>query len=61
MSAVQFQRQLGIARYETAFQILYKLRAGMARLDQDRIGGRAKEHIEVDESWIGGRTTGWIR
>lgn len=41
MSAVQFQRQLGIARYETAFQILHKLRAGMARPDRDRIGGRA--------------------
>src|ERR1700684_4044991 len=29
MSAVQFQRQLGLSRYETAFQILHKLRAGM--------------------------------
>ena len=29
MSAVQFQRQLGLPRYETAFQILHKLRAGM--------------------------------
>lgn len=29
MSAVQFQRQLGLNRYETAFQILHKLRAGM--------------------------------
>src|SRR5271163_2670763 len=31
ISAVQFQRQLGINRYETAFQILHKLRAGMVR------------------------------
>ena len=29
MSAVQLQRQLGLSRYETAFQILHKLRAGM--------------------------------
>src|SRR5450756_2072086 len=29
MSAVQFQRQLGLSRYETAFQLLHKLRAGM--------------------------------
>ncbi len=29
VSAVQFQRQLDISRYETAFQILHKLRAGM--------------------------------
>ena len=28
ISAVQFQRQLGLSRYETAFQILHKLRAG---------------------------------
>jgi len=39
MSAVQFQRQLGLSRYETAFQILHKLRAGMVRPDRDRIGG----------------------
>jgi len=58
MSAVQFQRQLGLPRYETAFQILHKLRAGMVRPDQDRIGGRANEHVEVDETWVGGRTRG---
>lgn len=29
MSALQFQRQLGVKRYETAFQILHKLRAAM--------------------------------
>jgi len=39
MSALQFQRQLGIGRYETAFQLLHKLRVGMVRPDQDRIGG----------------------
>ncbi|HKN27857.1 MAG TPA: IS1595 family transposase, partial [Roseiarcus sp.] len=33
MSAVQFQRQLGLTRYETAFGILHKLRAGMVRPD----------------------------
>ena len=42
MSAVQFQRQLGLSRYETAFGILHKLRAGMVRPDQNRIGGRRK-------------------
>src|SRR5262245_17448364 len=39
MSALQFQRQFGIGRYETAFQILHKLRAAMVRPDRDRIGG----------------------
>lgn len=58
MSAVQFQRQLGLTRYETAFGILHKLRAGMVRPDQDRIGGRAGEHVEVDETYVGGRTRG---
>lgn len=55
-SALQFQRQLGLSRYETAFQILHKLRAGMVRPDRDRIGG---EHpVEVDECLVGGRTRG---
>lgn len=58
MSAVQFQRQLGLSRYETAFQILHKLRAGMVRPNQDRIGGKIGEHVEVDETWVGGRTRG---
>lgn len=42
LSAVQFQRQLGLSRNETAFGILRKLRAGMVRPDQDRtyVGSR---------------------
>ena len=60
MSAVQFQRQLGLTRYETAFGILHKLRAGMVRPDQDRIGGRTGEHVEVDETYVGGRNS-WRR
>jgi transposase-like protein len=58
ISAVQFQRQLGVSRYETAFQILHKLRVGMVRPDQDRIGGAPGEHVEADETWVGGRTRG---
>jgi hypothetical protein len=58
MSAVQFQRQLGLTRYETAFGILHKLRAAMVRPDQDRIGGTAGEHVEVDETYVGGKTRG---
>ena len=56
MSAVQFQRQLGIATYETAFQMLHKLRAGMVREGRDRIGG--KYPVEVDETYVGGKTRG---
>ncbi len=55
MSAVQFQRQLGL-RYETAFQILHKLRAGMVRPEHDAIG--AQYPVEVDETLVGGRTKG---
>lgn len=58
MSAVQFQRQLDLTRYETAFGILHKLRAGMVRPDQDRIGGTADGHVEVDEAYVGGKTRG---
>ena len=55
-SALQFQRQLGLSRYETAFQILHKLRAGMVRPERGGIGG---EHsVEVDECLVGGRTRG---
>lgn len=55
-SALQFQRQLGLTRYETAFGILHKLRAGMVRPERDRIGG---EHpVEIDECLIGGSTRG---
>jgi hypothetical protein len=55
-SAVQFQRQLDIATYETAFAMLHKLRAGMVRPDRDTIG--APHPVEVDECCIGGRTRG---
>ena len=58
MSAAQFQRQLGLSRYETAFQILHKLRVGMVRPDQDRIGGNPGEYVEADETYVGGRTRG---
>jgi hypothetical protein len=55
-SALQFQRQLGLSRYETAFQILHKLRVGMVRPERDGIGGEYP--VEVDECHIGGRTRG---
>ncbi len=55
LSAVQLQRQLGLTRYETAFQILHKLRASMATTSGP-IG--AKAHVEVYETLVGGRTRG---
>jgi len=55
ISAVQLRRQLGIKSYETAFQILHKLRSSMA-ITSGRIG--PKTHVEIDETWVGGRTRG---
>ena len=55
-SALQFQRQLGLSRYETAFQMLHKLRAGMVRPERGAIGFQYP--VEVDETLVGGRTKG---
>lgn len=59
ISTVQFERQLDLTR-ETAFQILHKLRAGMVRQNRDRIGGNLArgDHVEIDETYIGGETRG---
>jgi hypothetical protein len=60
ISAVQLHRQVGVGCYETAFQILHKLRAGMVRPNRDPIGGNLgrSDHVEVDECYIGGETRG---
>ncbi len=49
MSALQLQRQLGIARYETAWTMLHKLRRAMLRPQRERLRGK----VEVDETYIG--------
>jgi hypothetical protein len=60
MSAVQFRRQLGLTRYETAFGILHKLRAGMVRPDQDRIGGRRRRRGSPPQAGhSAGQKKGW--
>jgi transposase-like protein len=56
MSAVQFKKMLGIERYETAFQMLHKLRAAMVRPERDSIG--QEYPVEVDETFVGGATQG---
>ncbi len=56
MSALQFQKMLGINRYETAFNMLHKLRAAMVRPGRDCIGGEWP--VEVDETFVGGATQG---
>lgn len=55
ISAVQFQRRLGLNGYETAFQILHKLRSGMVRPDRDRIGDNLsrRDHVRAFRSLLG--------
>jgi len=56
MSALQFQKMLGINLYETAFNMLHKLRTAMVRPGRDAIGGEWP--VEVDETYVGGATQG---
>lgn len=56
VSALEIQKKLGISRYETAFQLLHKLRAGMVRPDRDRIG--STHAVELDIAWVGGKHKG---
>ena len=56
LSALQFQKMIGLNRYETAFNILRKLRTAMVRLERDKIGGNWP--VELDETYVGGETQG---
>ena len=65
MSALQFKRQLGLKRYETAFQMLHKLRVAMVRPNRSKIGKGKDVYgilhcypVELDETYVGGRTRG---
>jgi transposase-like protein len=51
ISALQFQRQLGVKRYETAFQMLHKIRSVLVAPGRELLHGE----VEVDETFIGGR------
>ncbi len=57
ISAVQLQRQLGIKRYEVVFNMLHKLRSSMVNPERIKIKGI----VEVDETYVGGPTTGGKR
>lgn len=52
-SAKQLERQLGVS-YETGFQMLHKLRAGMVAPDRGLLEG----YVEVDETEIGSARRG---
>ncbi len=53
ISALELQKQLGLARYETAFQLLHKLRAAMVRPFRDPIG--LDWPVEMDVTFVGGK------
>jgi hypothetical protein len=54
ISALEFQKKFGIKRYETAFQILHKLREAMVRPNLDKIGENWP--LELDVIYVGGKT-----
>jgi transposase-like protein len=54
ISTVPFQREMGIARYETAFNILHKLRAALVAPGRDP----RTDEVEVDEAYVGGEEEG---
>lgn len=54
ISATNLHEVLGFGSYETAWAWLHKLRRSMVRPDRDRLSAV----VEVDESFVGGRTRG---
>jgi hypothetical protein len=54
VSAVGLQQALGFGSYETAWAWLHKLRRAMVRPERDLLSGV----VEVDQSFLGGRSTG---
>jgi hypothetical protein len=59
ISALELQKKLEFSRYETAFQMLHKLRATMVRPDRDRIG--SEWPLEFDIINIGGKSKSGIQ
>lgn len=54
VSALQFQSQAGLSRYETAFQLLHKMRSSFVSPDRAKLSGI----VEVDEIYVGGKEQG---
>ncbi len=54
ISALLFQKQLGLSRYETAWMLLHKLRRAMVNAAREPLHGE----VEIDDTWIGGPQPG---
>ncbi|SDA65793.1 hypothetical protein SAMN03080617_01538 [Algoriphagus alkaliphilus] len=48
-SCLEFQGQLGLSRYETAFKLMHKIRAVMGRRDSLYL---LKDMVEYDEGYV---------
>lgn len=48
-SCLEFKRQLGLSRYETAFRLMHKIRAAMGRRDSLYL---LKDMVEYDEGYV---------
>lgn len=57
-SCLEFQRQLGLSRYETAFRLMHKIRVYMGKRDALYT---LKDMIEFDEGYIGIATPGRVK
>lgn len=54
VSAKEIQRQLGVT-YKTAWRMGHEIRKYMSQVDGD---GPLSGHVEIDETWIGGKVRG---
>jgi transposase-like protein len=58
VAAKELERQIGCT-YKTAWRMAHELRKLMAATNADRSGGKKLTgHVEVDETFVGGRSTG---
>ncbi|MEO7234897.1 MAG: IS1595 family transposase, partial [Lapillicoccus sp.] len=58
VSARGLQDVLGFRSYETAWAWLHKLRRAMVRPERELLGTEAGVVVELDQSFLGGRSTG---
>lgn len=58
VSALELQKKLGIDYYQTAFQMLHKLRSAMVRPNREKIG--EEYPLELDVVYVGGKTKSGI-
>jgi len=58
VSAQGLQDALGFGSYETAWAWLHKLRRAMVRPDRELLGSDPSIIVELDQSFLGGKSTG---